>query len=124
VPYPIVVVATRFLPPRLLGISLGVAIVIHRNHGHDEATIVHELVHCRQFWRQGLVFHFLRYWLNANYRLKAEVEAFQAELELTTEHDYKERLSAYSASLAHAYRLNLSVTEARNLLDIRASQHV
>jgi hypothetical protein len=118
IPFRIGIIFTRWLPKKIIGVSLGFFVLIDRRYAHDEPTIVHELIHCQQFWRGGLLVHFLRYWLSSSYRQSSEVEAFRAELALVSQETYAARLLANAESLATAYRLKLSVAEAILLLDL------
>jgi hypothetical protein len=117
-PLPVPKIGLPWLPGSIVGISLGCAILVKQNYVNDEATIQHELVHCRQFWSKGLIVHFVRYWFSSQYRQAMEVEAFRAELELQEEAHYLKHLNDASCALAQRYGLKLSEAEARKLLDL------
>ena len=74
---PVLIVVVPTLPGRLLGLSMGPIVVLEDSVAQDLGTLEHELVHTKQFWRNGLVLHFLRYWMSRNYRLAMELEAFR-----------------------------------------------
>ena len=114
------VIRTRWLPGNIVGLSLGIAVLIHPRYFEDEPTLRHELIHCRQFWRNGLVIHFLQYWCSKPYRLAMEVEAFREELAWTPQEQYDQRLKAFAAALADSYGLKLAQHQARQLIDINA----
>jgi hypothetical protein len=116
VPFPIPIFQCNFLPGNIVGLSLGIAIALDERFYEDSPTITHELVHCRQFWRNGLVLHFLRYWLCKSYRQAMELEAFLAELSIDPDIDASYRLQVAANALASAYGLKLTVQEASNLL--------
>jgi hypothetical protein len=124
VPFAVPLIRTTWLPGKIVGLSLGFAVLLDPRYFTDEPTIRHELVHCRQFWRQGLVLHFLRYWLSKSYRLKAEVEAFREELACNNELsdpsgiEYEAHLNDLASSLSKCYGLPIAHAQARNLLDI------
>ena len=121
---PALVIVLPWLPGSILGISMGPAILLHDEVADDAPTLVHELVHSRQFWNNGLVVHFLRYWLSRPYRQAMEVEAFQAELRCREGHEYEDCLDAAARALAHRYGLKIAESSARELLDIKADRHV
>jgi hypothetical protein len=118
VPFRIPLIRTSWLPGRIVGLSLGVAILLDPRYFYDEPTIRHELIHCRQFWRNGLILHFLRYWLSKSYRLHAEVEAFREELAYINESAYESQLGAFATALSESYGLSIGQGQAKNLLDI------
>ncbi len=122
-PFPVLVVGMRRLPGRIVGISLGPAVFVQQRYLADEATILHELVHSRQFWRNGLILHFLRYWLSRSYRLRMEVEAFRAELAWRSPREYPSQLEQAAQALSGRYGLRLPPEQARRLLDIHGSMN-
>lgn len=119
VPVPVLIVP--HLPGRLVGVCLGPAVLVRADYGDDWPTIVHELEHCKQFWRGGIVVHFLRYYLSRSYRLAAEVQAFRAELEACDAPERGRRLDDAARALATGYRLQLDTRTCRRLLAARVS---
>lgn len=113
---PVPVLALDRLPGRLVGLSMGLFVVIRSDHATDRPTIVHELVHCKQFWRGGAVVHMLRYYLSRDYRLRVELEAFRAELEACTPAERGHRLDDAARALASGYHVGLDVHACRLLL--------
>ncbi len=115
------VIRTRWLPGNIVGLSLGIAVLIDPRYFEDEPTLRHELIHCRQFWRNGLVIHFFRYWCSKPYRLAMEVEAFREELAWIPREHYDHRLEAFATALTDSYGLKLAQNQARQLIDINAT---
>jgi hypothetical protein len=106
-----------WLPGSLLGICLGPVVLLHHSLMLDQPSIEHELVHSRQFWRNGLVLHFLRYWLQPSYRQAMEIEAFSAELGNRPEDEYQRCLEMAASSLSSRYGLSIDVVSAKCALD-------
>lgn len=119
VPVPVLVVSR--LPGRLVGVCLGPAVLLRHDYADDWPTIVHELEHCKQFWRGGAVLHFLRYTFSRHYRLDAELAAFRAELDACEEPQRRERLDDAARALATGYRLALDAKTCRRMLAARVS---
>lgn len=115
VPVPVLVLDR--LPGRLVGLSLGLVVLVRRDYAADRPTMVHELEHCKQFWRGGVVVHMLRYYLDAGYRMRSEVQAFQAELLACHPDRRDDRLDEAARSLATGYHLGLDVDDCRELLE-------
>lgn len=118
VPLPILLLSFSWLPGKIVGLSLGFAVLIDPRYFDDEPTIRHELIHCRQFWQNGMALHFLRYWLSEAYRLNAEVEAFREELACINEASYESRLSDFASALSESYGLRIAHHDAKTLLDL------
>jgi hypothetical protein len=118
---PVPVLSVHRLPGRLVGVSLGAAIIVRSDYHEDWPTIVHELEHCKQFWRGGLVVHFLRYYMSRLYRLKSELSAFGAELAACDPHEQALRLDDAARALASGYRIGLDVHACRYMLTRRLS---
>lgn len=110
------VIAVTKLPGRLVGICLGPFVVVARDYANDWPTVVHELEHCKQFWRGGLVIHFLRYYLSRPYRLRAELEAYRAELDACQPIERAVRLDESARALATGYQLRIDIDTCRTLL--------
>jgi hypothetical protein len=113
---PVPVIALDRLPGRLVGLSMGVFVVVRTDHAADRPTIVHELEHCKQFWRGGAVVHMLRYYASRAYRLRVEVEAFRAELDACGPEERAPRLDDAARALASGYHVGLDVHACRRLL--------
>jgi hypothetical protein len=114
VPVPVIVLDR--MPGRLVGLSMGVFVVLRADYARDRPTIVHELEHCKQFWRGGALLHMLRYYASREYRLRVEVEAFRAELDACEPYERAARLDDASRALATGYHVGLDVSSCRRLL--------
>jgi hypothetical protein len=114
VPVPILVL--QRMPGRLVGLSMGLFVVVRSDHAADRPTILHELEHCKQFWRGWGVLHMLRYYLSRDYRLQAELEAFRAELDACGPAERQRRLDDAARALATGYHIGLDVDACRSLL--------
>lgn len=113
-----------WLPGSLLGVCLGPVVLLHRRLMLDEPSIEHELTHSRQFWKNGLVLHFVRYWLQPSYRQAMEVEAFSTELRHRSLDEYPSCLEAAASSLSSRYGLRIDLATARMALDVRTSEEI
>jgi hypothetical protein len=113
---PVPVLVLDRMPGRLVGLSMGVFIVLRRDYAADRPTVVHELEHCKQFWRGGVMLHMLRYYVSRDYRLRMEVEAFRAELAACDAAARAPRLDDAARALATGYHIGLDVPACRNLL--------
>jgi hypothetical protein len=117
---PVPVITSPWLPGRIVGLSLGFAVVVRDDYAHDEPTLVHELVHCKQFFRSGGLVHFLLYFLSRKYRLNTEIEAYRAEIDSCDANIATSRLEESASALAHGYRLKLSAAQCKTLLELAA----
>ena len=113
---PVPVIVLDRMPGRLVGLSMGLFVVVRSDYAGDRPTIVHELVHCRQFWRGGLLVHMLRYYASRDYRLRVELEAFGAELDACDADQRGPRLDDAARALASGYHVGLDVHACRHLL--------
>ncbi len=113
---PVPVITLQRMPGRLVGLCVGPFIVVREDYASDYPTIVHELTHCKQFWRGLTVLHLIRYYSSRRYRLKAEVEAFRAELDACPPGERRQRLHESARSLASSYSLGLDTEACRLLL--------
>jgi hypothetical protein len=113
---PVPIIASPWLPGRIVGLSLGIAVLVRDDYANDEPTLIHELVHCKQFFRSGGLLHFLRYFLSTKYRLSTEIEAYKAELASCDSGIKAARLDESASALAHGYRLNMSAAQCKALL--------
>ena len=113
---PVPVVSLRRLPGRIVGLCLGPLVLVRADHVDDWPTIAHELEHCRQFWRGGTVVHMLRYLADTEYRLQAELAAYQAELDACSPEERIRRLHDSARALAHGYGLGVDPHSCRELL--------
>lgn len=113
---PVPVIALDRLPGRLVGLSMGLFVVVRSDYLADRPTIVHELEHCKQFWRGGILLHMLRYYASRSYRLRVEVEAFRAELAACPRWMVDVRLDDAARALASGYHVGLDVATCRRLL--------
>jgi hypothetical protein len=114
IPVPILVL--RRMPGRLVGLSMGLFVVVRADHAGDRPTIIHELEHCKQFWRGWGVLHMARYYLSRDYRLQAELEAFRAELDACGPRERQRRLEDAARALATGYHIGLDVDACKALL--------
>lgn len=86
---PIVIFYTDFaIPKGSAAVARGPFIFVRENAELD-TVLVHELVHCEQWYKSGGFFGFF-YKLDADYRVAAETEAFKAQLNL-----YEEKYRPY-----------------------------
>jgi hypothetical protein len=113
---PVPIVVMQRMPGRLVGLSMGMFIIVRADHATDGPTIVHELEHCKQFWRGWGVLHMLRYYFNRNYRLQAELEAFRAELAACSPAQRPSRLDDAARALATGYHIGLDFDTCKALL--------
>jgi hypothetical protein len=113
---PVPVITLARMPGRLVGLCVGPFIVVREDYAADYPTIVHELTHCKQFWRGLTILHLIRYYGSRGYRLKAEVEAFRAELDACEPGERRQRLHESARSLATSYSLGLDTHACRELL--------
>jgi hypothetical protein len=113
---PVPIVVMQRLPGRLVGLSMGMFIIVRADHAADRPTIIHELEHCKQFWRGWGVLHMLRYYFNRNYRLQAELEAFRAELAACSAAQHPTRLDEAARALATGYHIGLDFDTCKALL--------
>lgn len=113
---PVPVISLERMPGRLVGLCVGPFVVVREDYASDHPTIVHELTHCKQFWRGLTVLHLVRYYGSRRYRLKAELEAFRAELDACTPGERRQRLLESARSLASSYSLGLDIEACRLLL--------
>jgi hypothetical protein len=102
---PVPVLAVERMPGRLIGLSMGLFVIIRSDFAADRPTVIHELEHCKQFWRGGAIVHMARYYLSRSYRLKVEVEAFQAEIAACEPHNAAARLDEAARALSSGYRI-------------------
>lgn len=113
---PVPVISLERMPGRLVGLCVGPFVVVREDYASDYPTIVHELTHCKQFWRGLTVLHLVRYYGSRRYRLKAELEAFRAELAACDPGERRQRLLESARSLASSYSLGLDTEACRLLL--------
>lgn len=113
---PVPVFAVPRLPGRLVGVCMGPFILLTKDYANDWPTVVHELEHCKQFWRGGLIIHFARYYLSRRYRLRSELDAYRAELDACHPGERADRLDDSARALASGYQLKLDAATCRKLL--------
>jgi len=117
---PVPVITLERMPGRLVGLCVGPFIVVREDYASDYPTIVHELTHCKQFWRGLTVLHLIRYYGSRRYRLDAEVEAFRAELDACPPAERRQRLHESARSLSSSYSLGLDTQACKLLLSAPA----
>ncbi len=120
---PVPIIASPWLPGRIVGLSLGFAVLVRDDYADDEPTLVHELVHCKQFFRSGGLLHFVLYFISTKYRLRTEIEAYRAEIDSCKADIAASRLEESASALAHGYRLKLSASQCKELLELAAVKH-
>jgi hypothetical protein len=113
---PVPVLAVERMPGRLIGLSMGVFVIIRSDFAADRPTVIHELEHCKQFWRGGAIVHMARYYLSRAYRLKVEVEAFRAEIAACEPQNAAARLDEAARALASGYRIERDIEACVALL--------
>lgn len=113
---PVPILVLDRMPGRLVGLSMGLFVVVRHDYAGDRPTIVHELEHCKQFWRGGTIIHMLRYYVSRAYRLRVELEAFRAELAACAPTERGARLEDAARALAGGYHIGLDVHACRHLL--------
>jgi hypothetical protein len=113
---PVPVLVLDRMPGRLVGLSMGVFVVVRSDYAADRPTLIHELEHCKQFWRGGVLLHMLRYYASRDYRLRVELEAFRAEIDACAPHQRGARLDDAARALASGYHVGLDVHACRHLL--------
>ncbi len=114
---PVIIVYWRKIPFGLIGICLGPLVLITQSHLNDKPTLIHELEHCKQFWRGGLIVHFVRYWTSSTYRLNCEIDAFSVEILCYPYPLRQEKILAYANAISHAYALSISREHCSLLLE-------
>jgi hypothetical protein len=113
---PIAVVGTKRLPQSLIGVCLGPVVLVSRDYIKDKPTLVHELEHSKQFFKGGLIVHFLRYWMSTDYRLKVEAQAFAAEIAACPSNIAASRFEESARALSCGYGLALSSAQCEVIL--------
>jgi hypothetical protein len=113
---PVPVLAVERMPGRLIGLSMGLFVIIRSDFAADRPTVIHELEHCKQFWRGGAIVHMARYYLSRAYRLKVEVEAFRAEIAACEPQNAASRLDEAARALASGYRIERDIEACVALL--------
>ena len=109
------------IPKKFGAFTRAFFIFIRTKYKDDTALLEHELVHVRQFWRTfGL--SLLLYSLSKKYRLTAEVEAYQIQLQVHERVDTlpNEEMDAvrllYADFISTKYGLDISTVDAYRLL--------
>ena len=116
---PVPVISVSQMPGRLVGLCLGPLVLVRDDYASDWPTIIHELTHCKQFWRGFGILHLFRYYASRSYRLRTEVEAFRAELAVCPASERQQRLKDSARALATSYSLGLDTEACRLLLGSR-----
>lgn len=114
VPVPVIVLDR--MPGCLIGLSMGLFVIVRSDYARDRPTMIHELEHCKQFWRGGVLLHMLRYYASRAYRLRVEVEAFRAELDACEPEERAARLDDAARALATGYHIGLDASTCRRHL--------
>jgi hypothetical protein len=107
---------TRVIHTRLLVGVHGLAVkpglvLIQASRRDDQALLAHELTHCTQMHRDGVLRFWFRYFTSRKHRQQYEVEAYRVSAKVRPQ-----LFDEYAKTLATRYRLRLSLDEARRLL--------
>lgn len=100
---------TNIMPRRFAGYTIGPLVLIRPGYKADVGLHAHEAVHVAQFWSNPLMGLF--YMFSKKARLRYEVEAFRAQLNLSPGREQR-----FAGFLATNYGLELSTDEALALL--------
>jgi hypothetical protein len=115
---PVPVLILRRLPANIAGICLGPVVLLKTGYEHDWPTLVHELEHCKQFWRGGAIVHLVRYLADPRYRLRIEIAAYRAELAACPPSERTGRLYDSADALAFGYGLGIDSRACRRMLRV------
>lgn len=99
-----------FIPSRFQAMTYGPLILIRPSRKGDAGLVAHEQTHVKQFWRNPLFG--LWYLFSRKARATYEAEAYREQLK-----HVPERFDAIAESLATRYGLNITVDEAKRLLN-------
>ena len=99
------------VPRKHQAATRGPVIFIRPEYRNDKGLLEHEKVHRRQ-WLRTLGLHSLLYLFVEDYRLRAEVEAFRAQLP----HYPDDRRVKFARLIAENYNLDITPDEALILL--------
>lgn len=105
----LIVHTDRFIPPAFNGRAIGPVVLIRPEFRGDPAVLAHEMVHVRQWWR-GMLIHSLRYLWSRSYRMRAEAEAYAAQIDSGG--------SPMGAALALSAHYDLGITPAEAAAEI------
>jgi len=94
-------------PNGFAGYTYPFVILINKKYENDIGLLQHELTHIKQIYRTfGL--HLFLYLFSKKYRLKAEVEAYRAQLKYSPN-----SLDKFAMYLSTKYNLNIDFKEAK-----------
>jgi hypothetical protein len=103
---------------KTVGICFGPIIFIREDYWNDRSTWLHELEHVRQTVLNGIVWHFLRYYVSRNYRCCCEIEAYACELAIVNNPvDRSNKLAQFASVLSQNYRLSMSQIQLTKMLE-------
>ena len=79
--FPVLVIYhARFVKGDFAGTCWGPIIGIKPEHTESKSLLEHELIHSRQIVRMLFIFHYVLYKYSRVYRMKAEIEAYHAQV--------------------------------------------
>ncbi len=108
IPVPVFFTNLEFLyNPGTIGRSFGVFIVIKPKYEFDDVILQHELIHCKQFI-SSFGINGIRYLVNPNYRMLAELEAYQTLYDAPGIKEFK--LKLITRLLFNNYNLEMDKT--------------
>ncbi|MBI9110011.1 hypothetical protein [Maridesulfovibrio ferrireducens] len=105
------IIYTDRMPKRFAGYTIGPVILIRPKYKDDAGLLAHEQKHVEQFWAAP-VLHGVMYRFSKGYRLKSEVEAYQAQIECGMD------INRAAKFLSGKYNLGISVDAAVDLLTV------
>lgn len=102
---------TSLIPSRFAGLNIGPVILIRPSHKDDNGLHAHEQKHVEQFWRNPLL-HGIKYWMDEDYRLACEVEAYREQLKHSPQD-----AELFASYIAEKYDLGITPEKAMELLN-------
>jgi hypothetical protein len=106
------VLGVRFpksITKRTIGICFGPIILVREDYWNDQSTWLHELEHVRQTMLNGILLHFVRYYLSSTYRCNCEIQAYACELAIVADPIHRnDTLAQFAYILSRNYRLSMS----------------
>lgn len=100
----------RFVPENAAGCARGPLIFIRPKYRNDRGLLAHERTHVQQ-WLRTVGLHSFLYLFSKQYRLKSEVEAYQAQLAYSPND-----IDLFAEYISRDYNLDISKEAARQLL--------
>lgn len=112
--FPVLIVYKDFLvKEQFEGICYGPLIAIKSKSKNSKSLLEHELIHSKQTLRMLVLFHMLLYKFSRTYRLKAELEAYNAQV---SERGYNKYIIDWVIKiLFNKYNLKMSKNEIEEI---------